>query len=737
MDKSGSIQYSFKVVAVLLVILIKSQIVLCQFAGGDGTYNSPYLVATAEQLAYVSDKTSAYYKQTCDIDLTQYISQTSTKGWYPIGSNYDPFKGKYDGNGFKISGLKIQRTTDNIGLFGCIEGADIKNVTLENVDIKGGNYCGALVGKVVKSSINNIKVTGNVNGLKNVGGVIGIASQKNKNTNTISAIKFEGGLIESTSTAGGVFGQIEVQYDNITNGYSQDGNFYRKEESDYSYINNCYCENTELSGDSIIGGIVGLVYLNISERNKWMMGSGYNYCEGTFDYRFDLKDCSFIGKIDANNGVGGIIGHLYTKSTSIAESKTGIYSDFDNHTYSFTSIGTSKCYPITRVIGCGVCGNISGKSDVGGIIGLSKGESEGECVLSGNATYASTYASPSFVIEQCMVLADVRGSANNIGGAVGRCTKETLNAEKASKVSNTISVGNVIVGRDYVGGILGCSDEQIEILKCFSQSQVSGAHNVGGIIGKGEYATLSYNVSAMQSLYGIGEVYRVGQAKINNSNKASSAIACFMDGTPREFDEDVEANGRSIPESSIFIGNTYHSMGWDLSSVWKIKEEESFPFLRKQTDVHPLKMQFTKKEESRIACQVNMVNDENVYVSFKNDIFKGEKQDEFWSIELPNAKVGDEIVVYSAKPSRFLSLPTKYTIDNVSESSKLPDVLTSSYVKVDGITINIISQKSNVLTKVYNDCGLLIYSGYDKTIDIPRRGIYIVIFDGQCHKVLI
>jgi hypothetical protein len=76
------------------------------YAGGDGTSASPYLISTAEQLAYFSNQVNAgnnysgqYFKLTADISL-------AGKQWTPIGesqANYYFFNGTFDGDGHKIT----------------------------------------------------------------------------------------------------------------------------------------------------------------------------------------------------------------------------------------------------------------------------------------------------------------------------------------------------------------------------------------------------------------------------------------------------------------------------------------------------------------------------------------------------------------------------------------------------------------------------------------------------------
>lgn len=83
---------------------------------------------------------------TADIDL-------GNEEWTPIGTEGKPFRGTFDGSGNTISNLHIEKGFDNtvsnnyIGLFGLTNSpAVIKNLDMENVDIQGSLYVGAVVG---------------------------------------------------------------------------------------------------------------------------------------------------------------------------------------------------------------------------------------------------------------------------------------------------------------------------------------------------------------------------------------------------------------------------------------------------------------------------------------------------------------------------------------------------------------------------------------------------------------
>ena len=146
---------------------------------GDGSATQ-YFIGTAEELAYFSYIAQTdYFKGktvnlTADIDLAgigmelekyTWIYYPNTvydgKGWMPIV----PFFGTFDGNGYVIKNLYVNRPDMNQqGFFGGTNpGSVIKNLGLIDVDITGNMYVGGIVG-FDRSSIENCFVTGRVVG---------------------------------------------------------------------------------------------------------------------------------------------------------------------------------------------------------------------------------------------------------------------------------------------------------------------------------------------------------------------------------------------------------------------------------------------------------------------------------------------------------------------------------------------------------------------------------------------
>ncbi len=137
---------------------------------GSGSAESPYLISEPAHLAWMANQVDthttqvyfadSYFVQTCDIDLKGAMLQ-SIGGYfkYTSGSGLavKAFGGHYDGGGYVIrNGTIVPSHPDNafnkrkqFGLFGCIYGATVQNVTLEDVVIVGRGPTGAIVGKAM------------------------------------------------------------------------------------------------------------------------------------------------------------------------------------------------------------------------------------------------------------------------------------------------------------------------------------------------------------------------------------------------------------------------------------------------------------------------------------------------------------------------------------------------------------------------------------------------------------
>ena len=176
---------------------------MAQFAGGNGTQDNPYLIATAEQFNKMggdqdSNTTQGkYYKQTADIEFPN--------NTFPAKS----FAGTYDGQGFSIKSNGEQNST----LFNEISGGEVKNLVIDRVTVSEGRVSsgGLLCRKFSNGRIENITVTSctySTNLVVNSkpipsGGLIGIMSG-----GTLSNCCVKGTAITSKKVTGGLIGQM-------------------------------------------------------------------------------------------------------------------------------------------------------------------------------------------------------------------------------------------------------------------------------------------------------------------------------------------------------------------------------------------------------------------------------------------------------------------------------------------------------------------------------------------------
>lgn len=129
-------------------------------------------VYTAEQVYNMRNELFGQYILQNDIDLSEY------ENFDPIGSQSSPFTGLLDGNGYTISGLKIDRSGSGYqGLFGYARNATIKDLTLKDVRVIGAGDVGALLGKASGVTIEQVAIEGGENcyieGVDHVGGIAG------------------------------------------------------------------------------------------------------------------------------------------------------------------------------------------------------------------------------------------------------------------------------------------------------------------------------------------------------------------------------------------------------------------------------------------------------------------------------------------------------------------------------------------------------------------------------------
>ena len=115
---------------------------------------------TLNRASEADDFAGKTFKLSNDIDL-------NNEQWTPIGYIEGSFAGTFDGCGHTIANLRYHNTKEDdwcVGLFGSIDGATIKNLTLENVDINvyGGNFGAVAAISDNAVTFENITIKGDV-----------------------------------------------------------------------------------------------------------------------------------------------------------------------------------------------------------------------------------------------------------------------------------------------------------------------------------------------------------------------------------------------------------------------------------------------------------------------------------------------------------------------------------------------------------------------------------------------
>ena len=216
-----------------------------------------YSISTAEELAKLATMTNngkigsnTEFVLANNIDLSAY---STGEGWTPIGSEASKFTATFDGNGYVVSNLYINRPDkDYQGLFGYLENANIKNIAVVNCEVTGKNYVGGLAG-IEHGTVSNCYATGNITGTSGIGGLIGCAYGITNSYATCTVTgtdKYIGGLVGlgryaaiSNSYATG-----KVTGNNITGGLA--GN------ASYGKISNSYATGNTTGSDAV-GGLIG------------------------------------------------------------------------------------------------------------------------------------------------------------------------------------------------------------------------------------------------------------------------------------------------------------------------------------------------------------------------------------------------------------------------------------------------------------------------------------------------
>lgn len=328
----------------------------------DGTSEHPFMIDSIEELAKIGSGTDGWtlekcYKLNRDLDFnadSSYEDASANKMTYTTGSGWDPigfedgdwdgadyFKGSFNGNGYTIKNLMINRApaNGNVGFFGVVGGGvntEVKNLTVDgivitcseyyvggligavdfgatvtncavkNVTLNVGTYSGGLLGSLGKGVIKYCSaINVDITGISSLGGLIGMVWDYSDNrvyvdyscsTGVIKPTKGTyGGLIGETykTTVNGCFAAVDIQP--TGSGYQTFGGGLVGKLTEDSVLKNAYALGDTGGNHYAYGGLVGSC-INSAISNCYTTGN------------------VTISNTDNVNNVAGLVGSLNTGS---------------------------------------------------------------------------------------------------------------------------------------------------------------------------------------------------------------------------------------------------------------------------------------------------------------------------------------------------------------------------------------------------------------------------------------
>ncbi|MFR6217023.1 MAG: Ig-like domain-containing protein [Enterocloster bolteae] len=317
---------------------------------GEGTEEEPYEINSDKDLkllAYhvANEEVDGY--EGCYFALTRDISLSDTASWLPIGyfteagdSEPKPFKGNFNGQGYRVYNLKISDTTqDYAGLFGSVHGAVIENLTVDG-QVNAHSKAALLVGETNDSTISNCSSRGQVRGVGVIGGIVGEA--------------YDSVILECTNTAG-VLGGTDA--DGVNDAYA--GGICGSAQS--SFMSDCTSDTTDsysaLYSEGYVGGIAGNIY-ETEIYNTYVEGkvgsTSADYIGGLVGrmQSGQLKNGRFAGTIGASTSstlktAGLFVGYIEGGTIDLGDDLAYLYTDSEDK-YSLNPFG-NKLTPQIRL----------------------------------------------------------------------------------------------------------------------------------------------------------------------------------------------------------------------------------------------------------------------------------------------------------------------------------------------------------------------------------------------------
>ena len=393
------------------------------FAGGSGTKDDPYQIATAGQLAKLAEEVNSgvvgkthsgeYFKLTAPIDL-------SGKRWVPIGYgnlSSKSFSGYFDGNNQVITGLYVDERGKNVcaGLFGVVVAISdetvLKNFCIENATIYAGN-----------STDSSANAHPNIYGAGVLAG--SLTTMGGSSATFIGVENCQGtGQVDSGMYAGGLIG-----------------------DASRAHVSDCSADVT-VTGTCVSGGFIGNdykgSYKNCTAKGNvsggWSTG-GFAGCVFEVDASAEIEHCASYGDVTANNwNTGGFVGYLEKGKISNSVSYgnvTNTVTGWEPKTGGFSGGNIGG-----KIQNCSAAGTVTGSHPTiapGGFIGYDDGGTTAGCAFDQEKNPALNGVGDSRTPGSNQIAAvDTKSLSSNICGSyLGGHTLSKVDAKEATQTTD-------------------------------------------------------------------------------------------------------------------------------------------------------------------------------------------------------------------------------------------------------------------------------------------------------------
>ena len=591
-----------------------------------GSESNPYIIGTRGQLVTLSNivrgVTSATNSQYTS-DVYKYVKGTiaSYGGAYfklarsiasignitPIGTISNVFAATFDGNNNNLSGLNISVAGNNVGLFGYISGATIKNLTV-NGSVKGSSNVGGVVGYALNSTIENVTNNASISStykdapyeIKQFDAhpydaneqAVSKVNDGNLNSKYYSAKKGAMSFIVQNTTLAYIFGFA------ITNANDTNTNEETRKRTPQSAIiwgsNNDFQRDNYTSGggNTTVPNEWGweVVYNSTlampstsSDRKEFFSGFKlrnykyyYIYVKAADNYS-TLQFAEFDLLTTNSQNVGGVVG--YANGTNIKNATNNASVEGD------TSVGGIVGYAdsTSRMYGTIVnSGNITANNMVGGVSGENHGfwcdtnSNYGTFKNSGsiNGRNGATVGGVTAFADKEMCNAENTGNViggNAVGGVAGRVQAPIKNSYNSGEIVGTNPTAQGEISGTptgvFVGGITGYTTVNGTISNCYNKGHIAAHSASGDYINNGDYVggIVGFAQAKVEYCANIGGL-------IEGNNFIGGIVGSALDNTNIDYCYDVQGQ-RKYRWDGCNHGSITGS-GGNVTNSWAINEKQ-------------------------------------------------------------------------------------------------------------------------------------------------------------------